>query len=450
MTSPEPAKEGFLALRNADLSEMSGAEWDFYYSALAPWLSHDDPEIRKQALERLSMAVLWAESSSHRRSRREDSVRTDIASARLDWMIQLIDLAHNAHNDVIPTFLDELRFKGHDEPFRSGLIPWLERLQKSPPTGVEPGVAEGTLVLMRHFEDEDPDAMAAFIALLDAPHAYVRACAARRIGTFVDSENAASIFALIGEKELSRPGVAGPFWSEWHGMRDAAPIDVVEWMMDLLERRHGSPPTDLPFNDIDFYLHELCDHSPATVQRMIDGNHLHLAVMTATETNGVVEGMEPILRKLGNNPDQSVSGPARFHLASYYRFLHPGATDGSIQHRPDWSPDADLFSFHWGKERHLWFVVIYPKLKDATFDDAQAWKLVDLLLPPDLRGHLVRHELDWPNSNPPKPFRLGNTVSSRFSSGANLTLTGHPESQSWTRIEIGGGQLRDRWKPFAA
>jgi hypothetical protein len=292
--------------------------------------------------------------------------------------------------------------------------------------------------------------MASFVALLDHPHDYVRACAARKIGGVVRGPESATRFALIGRKELERPGVAGPFWSEWHGMADHVPIDPAEWMMDLLERRKGAPPADLPFNDIDFYLHELCDQSPETVERMIRGGHLRLAAMTATETRGVVPGMESVLRRLADRPEPDVAGSARFHLASFYRFLHPAVTDGSIRRWPEWLPEADIFSFHWGENGALRFVVAYPKKIGDIFEDGPALKLVDRLLPADLRGELVRHGFDFPGDGEPRLYRLGDTVSRAFASGASVEFAGDPEARTWTRIVIHGGGLREPWRPFPA
>jgi hypothetical protein len=450
MTTRIPIDAEFTRLRNLDLSEIRGEAWDTHFAALAQWLRHADPEVRKQALERLGMGVLWSERSSLRWGKEDGVVYTHDPLARLAWLIAAVEAAHDVHSDVIPAFLGDLRYKGDDEPYRSALVPWLERLRDAPPSGVDPGVAEGTLVLMRWIDDEDPACMASFVALLDHPHAYVRACAARKIGGIVGGPESAPLFALIADKERGRPGVAGPFWSDWHGMRENVPVDPVEWMMDMLERRKGAPPADLPFNDIAFYLHELCDHSPETVERMIRGGYLGLAVMTATETNGVVRGMEPVLRQLADRPEPDIAGPARFHLASHYRFLHPAVADGSIRRWPDWSPETDIFSFHWGERRTLWFAVIYPKIEGKCFDDASASAMIDRLLPPDLRGEPVRHSLDFPRGGEVRPFRLGDTVHHKFASGAWYELSGDPDAKAWARITIHGGQLRDRWTVFAS
>jgi hypothetical protein len=450
MTTRGPINAEFARLRDVDLSMQRGAAWDMHFAALAPWLLNADQSIRKQALERLGMGVLWAESASLRWGKEDGVAYAHDSLARLAWLLREVEAAHDVHPDIIPAFLGDLRYKGHDEPFRSALVAWLGRMRDAPPPGVDAGVVEGTLVLMRRLDADDADDMTAFTELLDHPHGYVRACAARKLGDVVSGPEAAPMFALIAEKELPRPGVAGPFWTEWHGMRDDVPVDPVDWMMDLLERRQGAPPADLPFNDIAFYLHELCDHSPETVERMMRGGHLGLAVMTATETHGVVPGMEPLLMQLADRAEPELAGPAQFHLACHYRILHPGVADGAIRRWRDWSPEADLFSFHWGEQRLLWFIVVYPREDGGALDDASAWSLIDRLLPPHLRGELARHHLDWPNDGEPRAFRIGGALSWCFASGAHLSLSGDPDAKAWTRIEINGGPLRERWSAFVA
>jgi hypothetical protein len=52
---------------------------------------------------------------------------------------------------------------------------------------------------------------------------------------------------------------------------------------------------DMPANDIDFYVHELCSLSRDLMWRMMRGGHIELALMTATEMLERVEGVEPVI-----------------------------------------------------------------------------------------------------------------------------------------------------------
>ena len=91
-------------------------------------------------------------------------------------------------------------------------------------------------------------------------------------------------------------------------------------MMDLLERRQGPIPThdEMPFNDIAFYLHELCSTSPEMMQRMIDGGFIDLAFMTATEERRAVDGVKPILEQLARIDDPQIAAAAAYHLRAHY------------------------------------------------------------------------------------------------------------------------------------
>jgi hypothetical protein len=185
------------------------------------------------------------------------------------------------------------------------------------------------------------------------------------------------------------------------------------------------------------------------VLRMMKGGHFHIAINTATETLGTVPGMEPVLRQLADHADQHIRNRAQSHLAHYYKFLHPEAEKrGAIQRWQDWSSDADVFSFHHGEQRTLWFMVIYPRETDGQFTDTLAWSLIDKALPPDLRGEIDFHFLDFSKKPPPAPYRLGTQLMWSFASRANLEMHGDPDSKTWSRIDIGGAHLGSSWDPF--
>ncbi len=445
------AGQTFASLERTSLTDLRDAEWDAYYAAMAPWLESADADIRKRAINRLCTAVLWAEPRTVAQAHRDGATIPLDRTARIGWLLDCFDSAHAIHPDIIPLCLDHLRYQdaaGSSDP----VTRWLERLRASPPSGVDPGMIEGAILLKQPFDEDDTADVARVTALLDDPSSHVRACAARRLSAMQgDALDPAAMFALIKDKEIIRPGIAGPYWSEWHFCREHAPIDPIDWMMDILERRSGPEPTDMPFNGIDFYLHEICDHSPETVLRMITGGHVNLAIETATETLRAVPGMEPVLRQLADNPDQHARHRAQFHLAHHYRFLHPEAEErGAIRRWPDWSPHAEVFSFHHGEQRALWFMAIYPREAGGQFTDALAWSLIDQAVPPELRGAVDFHHLHFGRASAPAPYRLGDQVMWTFTSGANLELHGDPDGMMWSRIDIGGAHLGSRWNPFKA
>jgi hypothetical protein len=439
----------FASLEQTSLTDLRGAEWDAYYADMVPWLLDADADIRKRAINRLCTAVLWAEPNSVVRARNDGVTIPHDQIVRIGWLLDGFDAAHVIQPDIIPFCLDHLRHQNStstDDP----VMQWLERLRSSPPPSVDPGMIEGTILLRQPFDEDDPADVARLVALLDHRSNYVRACAARSMSVAEgDALDARSMFALIKEKEIIRPGIAGPYWTEWGFCRDYVPIDPIEWMMDILERRSGPEPEDMPFNGIDFYLHEICDHSPETVLRMMRGGHYNLAIETATETLGRVPGMEPVLRQLADHPEHHIRNRAQFHLAHHYRFLHPEAEErGAIRRWPDWSLHVDVFSFHHGEKRALWFIVIYPREIGGQFTDSFAWSLIDRAMPPELRGAVDFHHLHFDKEPLPTPYRLGNQLMWRFTSGASLEMQGDPDSKTWSRIDIGGAHLGSRWDPF--
>jgi hypothetical protein len=446
-------RQTFRALEQTSLTDLRGADWDAYYVAMTPWLLDPDADIRKRAVNRLHLAVFSAEGYAASEARRAlpkpAPWQPHDNSARTAWYLEMIEAAHASHRDVIPFALEHLRYGGGHAP-DDPVMRWLMRLRDAPPPGVDPGMIEGTILLRSPFDPDDPADVARLVALLDHPSDHVRACAARTMSALDGAAlDASDMFALISAKEIIRPGIAGAYWSEWSFCSEHVPVDPIAWMMNILERRSGPEPNDMPFNGIDFYLHEICDHAPEMVQRMIAGGHDELAIETATEMSDNVPGMEPVLRQLADHADSHIRRRAQFHLAHHYHVLHPEAeTSGMIRRWPDWSPDADLFSFHHGEHRALWFVRLYPRREDDRFDDALAWSLIDRVLPPDQRGEVVFHQFDFGKVPPPGPYRLGNVMMWRFSSGATVDLQGDPDSGLWARIAIGGFGAGDRWKPF--
>jgi hypothetical protein len=183
-----------------------------------------------------------------------------------------------------------------------------------------------------------------WIALLDAPSPYLRGVAAYLLGQSVDDDEldeavvakagalplptTRALRKLIGEKEIHRPGIAGPFYAPSHQAdpdNEAYSDTSALWMLDLLERRQGRVPSfnDMPFNDIDFYLHELCCDQPDMMRRVLNGGFTDLALMTATETWGKVDVVEPILEVLARDTNAQIAGAARASCAILRQMTPP-------------------------------------------------------------------------------------------------------------------------------
>jgi hypothetical protein len=311
--------DDYLKLRQTTLHLLTPAERIAFCSAVAAWLRHAESWIRADAAERLATAVFW---ESYRRDDPNAPHMTHYAH-RTAWLLGEIEAAQLSHADILPAFIRHLRYRSPSGPQLPIVLAWFDRLEGQPPPGFDTNLVVGTRLLLVE-PMEWSVAAPNWLALLDHPSDWVRGCAAVRLGGCDDDDTAPSrtdLFAIVGGKELLRPGIAGPFWSPSHADGGGSDTEtVILWMMDLLERRMGPPPPfeDMPSNDIDFFLHELCSFSPELVDRMLRGGFVELALMTATEIRGFVEGMRPRLETLAGNADAGVGAAASKHLELYY------------------------------------------------------------------------------------------------------------------------------------
>jgi hypothetical protein len=329
------ANSEFWDLRNAPLHLYGPEEWKTYDPAMAAWLMHSDPEIRKYAIERLCMATLqWDYARSDRAAQ-----KNQIVPARVDNLLGALETAQRQWPDVIPAFLRNLRWHGDDQHIAPRLLRWIETFGTWPHPPADNGLIHGSKLLLTRREPVTLERIQDWIALLDAPSPYLRGVAAYLLGQSVDDDEidealvakagalrlptTRALRKLIGEKEIHRPGIAGPFYAPSHQAdpdNEAYSDTSALWMLDLLERRQGKVPNfnDMPFNDIDFYLHELCCDRPDLMRRMLNGGFKDLALMTATEIWGKVDGVEPILELLARDINPTIAKAAHIHLERYY------------------------------------------------------------------------------------------------------------------------------------
>lgn len=431
------------SLLNAPLHIFQPEDWPSWYEGVSRLLEHDDAGMRAAAVERLSMAALWAEHFLPQSRSRTDDERRERAA----WLTALVDRAGRSHADVTLCFLDALRHKGDDKPFSKAITPWLRGLLDRQPADVPRDRIEGAIVLVGGIEPWD----GLLPPILDHPSAYVRACAAHWLGRTGHGQDGDGLFdprfiADLTARELARPGIAGPYWSAT-GLTpsdfDGSGFDPVDWMLGIIERRNGPEPGDMPFNGIDFHIHELAAGNPQAIGRLIDAGRADLVIMTATEIRDAVPAMEPLLCKLADDPDPRIAVPAQVHLAHYHGLIHPRADPQRIRPVPDWRDGARVFVIRHGEPgRFGEQAVVFPDGR-AAFDDAQARSVIDAALPPEARGDLARHYLDDPDAEP-APYRLGRDEMRSYVSGANVTLVGALDGPGWRRIDIAPGRMDAR------
>lgn len=311
--------DDFHSLVHAPLHTFDAEQWAAYYPAMAVYLRDPDRGRRERTVERLSTAALWSEWSGSIPRACTASQGRD----RVQWLVRQIEAADALHGDVLVMFLRCLRYDGHLDPVRTPLLEWLKALEASPRADLDPAWVTGARLLVEGAGEYEAARVVQWRALLDDRSDWVRGCAAYLLGGVVDDSDRDvdpmrdPMFALIGAKEIERPGIAGPFWSQRSYLPDAGEA-VALWMLDLLERRRGPAPQDIAFNDIEFHLHELCCFDPEQVQRMIGGGFFKLALMTATEMYEPVDGMGPVLETLARHEDADIAAAASRHWRRFY------------------------------------------------------------------------------------------------------------------------------------
>ncbi len=436
------------ALLRAPLHKFAPEDWPDWYARVAGLLQSDQADIRASAVERLCMAAFWAEHWPAQGKRTTDETKRQRAA----WLTGLIEEASRAHPDVIRLFLHQLRYQGDDAPFAEIILSWLRGLRDRQPAELPLDHIEGTIVL---FGGIEPWSGQGLPPILDHASDYVRACAAHRLGRAGHGESEdgsydAQFIAELTDKELARPGIAGPWWSATGtGLSDfdGLGFDPVDWMLGIIERRHGPEPEDMPFNGIDFHIHELAAGNPEAIRRLIAAGHTDIALMAATEIRDLVPAMTPLLCELAEHADARYALPAQIHLAHYHAVLHPRADPARIRHLPNWREGVDVFVIRYGEpDRFGYRAVIFPR-DETLLDDARAWALVDAALPPELRGDLARNPLARYDKEP-APYQLGRDELRSYASGANIKLVGAIEGQGWRRVELSPGRLQMRGEPW--
>jgi hypothetical protein len=313
-------------------------------------------------------------------------------------------------------------------------------------------------------DDSEPTS-AALLAYLDHDDTMVRAYAARALGRRhceADSEtelvpSLRELVALLTAKEIERPGIAGPFVSNWYdfGLADfasRADVDVEEWFCTILaNRRHPEPQTLPCSNGIDFFAHEIFGGREGYVRRLLAMGHEALAVAAATEVDEPIDDLEPVLAELADRPDAEVCRRACWHLAALYRHLHATGERRGFVARRALGDDAELFvnlaPRPAGDGADAYSAVAYPCRGDA-FDDAAAADCVEAMLPADVRDELVAYGMPG-DGGVPGPWVFGRTVNSRYRSGALVQLHGDVAARRWERIRVMQGPP-GTWRPMSS
>jgi hypothetical protein len=342
------------------------------------------------------------------------------------------------------------------------VLAWLETRASSPAHALAARIAylEG-----RSSPSSESIGFAQLVDVLDHPDALARAYAARALGRRYaedeaggDAPSLAEFVAFLTDKELARPGVAGPFLSNWydHGLgefEERAGVELTEWLCTILAHRQGAEPDLLPCsNGIDFFAHEQLAGNADALRRLIAMDRADLAVEAATEFDEPSEDLEPLLVELAAHADDEVSRIATWHLAAVYRHLHPaGAARGFVTRR-EFGERAEL----WVQRApdgdgglHAFAALAFPRAASSlggAFDEAEATAILDALMPEAMRGALLPFGLAGDGGKPGR-WVHGGAAHARYASGALVEFTGDVGAGAWSRLRILWKGAPGAWNP---
>ena len=442
-------------IRQTEFHTVAGDEWDAVFDKLLILLGADSPEIVDAALERAATAI-WAEKyiPNH-----DPTARRDMSRIRLIAVFARLE----QRADVVGRMLGFASHAGSmadDDEFRTCFLEWVDSFQ--PPTEAVGEWDDAALTIRMElgiFGDDWKSASPHLTDFLDHSSLRVRACAAAALGELMTGEpvehaRLGELLRDIHDREIERPGIAGPFYGGICDHLEELPGDgrasVKAWMLSIIENRKAPEPQipGIRFIGIDFHAHELFADDPDGVRELIRIGRADIAVAAAGDKNEIIDGMKEVLIELGNSDDEEVCRLASWHLAYKYRTLHPQGRERGFVSAIPLSGGEELFlNGHPESPRYPYAAILYPPVgRSFTSDEAQHW--INRLLPEGFRGQtgpffpVVR-----PGYNLDGGQISSNKVHFRWACGALGFLKGDVSARRWDSLTIIWHGEKETWAP---
>ncbi len=428
--------------------------WDRLFAVLVRGLGGEDAAVRDLS-DHYARIVMGAEYGPPYDDATEDHRMTSVRRRTAQLLPALTALVHSGTTSLLRAIDDQVHVEGLADCGPQAIVEeWISALAGGSPLELAARIAylDGRAAWQRPGES--------LIGFLDHDDDMVRAYAARALGNrYCDSETVLSpplpqFVALLTAKEIERPGIAGPFFSNWYGfgMEDfveRAGVQVEDWFCTILaERRHPEPETLPCSNGIDFFAHEVFGGRAGYVRRLLEMGHRELALEAATEIDHYVEDMEPILVELADSADPEICRRASWHLAYHYRRLHPAGEARGFVVRRALPGDAELFINVVrppAGPHYAYSAMIVPPIGE-TFDEAAAATMLEIVVPQSMRGDLLPYGLPGDGGRPGL-YKDGQGVSARYACGALLQYRGDVDTQRWTSIRVIWHGTAGAWRP---
>lgn len=437
------------------LHEVAAEEWNAIFDKLLELLEADDPKIVDMALKRAATAI-WVEQygpgSDLNTNRDKSPIRLAAVLARLEQRADIMDR--------LPGFVARAGPITGDDNLRAIFLGWIDGFQPPPDNAEEWDETALTIrVRLGVFGDNWETASPHLINLLDHSSVQVRACAAAALGRLImgDSTKHATLGALlrdIHDREIERPGLAGPFYEAIYHHLDELPGDgrasIKAWMLSILENRKAPEPPLLGFhfNGIDFHAHELFAGDPEGVRELIRIGRNDIAVAAAGDKNEIIEGMKEVLIELGNSDAAEICRLASWHLAYNYRTLHPhGREQGFVSTIPLSGGEELFLNGQPESPNYPYAAILYPPVgRSFTSDEARHW--IDRLLPSGFRGPADSFfPKGWPGETFAGGQVSGNKVHFSWACGAVGSLKGDIPTGQWDSLTLIWHGKDETWAP---
>ncbi len=415
-----------------DLAEVHPAEdWQGFFDDGIKLLEHPESEIKQYAIERMQKG-LWSEKSQRYR---EPGFIPAPAERRL---VPILDsIARQAERDH--QLLLFTRWSSLTDEQSEVFASWLKEAEDK--AVFAPDTCVIASIHTKLFNSDDwLDAQSFLSKYFDDKNDLLRAAAAAAFGEmYADgADNMPALDALMEQvkaAEIARPGFAGPFIGELlmdvsdGGEIEGSGVKLTDWLLEIIAKRQSNEPVVPFYNGIDFHAHEVLSGNPDAVRKLIDYGAEHVALMTATEINQPITGMDEHLKLLANSSDQLVARIAAWHLANNYRYLHPeGLRRGYVKVAE--REGVEIFVVYAPEEYQdrPFATTIYPQSEYLT--DAIAWQWIDKLIPPEVRPSMADNQ--WPYQSPNINAEYAMYVYGAFI----VNLYGDTANKKWDRVWV--------------
>ncbi len=274
---------------------------------------------------------------------------------------------------------------------------------------------------------------------LDHLNPIVRASAAVALANLYDDEIPGLPPILetlddIKQREIDRPGVAGPFWSlakkpfEKIQEKENLQFDELVWLLEIIEKRNGEEPEFSCLLWVDFLAYDLAANNVDALRRLFKADSREMAIELASAFDEFTDEFREILVEMGTSENYNYCSSGSCLLAYNYGELHPeGVRRGIVKEYI--MEDAKIFWIEGGDDPPVCSAVIWPR--EGQLHDLLAWKWIDRLLPPDDRNSL------WDPQ-----WQTYDSVAFGYSD-QKVTLHGNLKDKLWDRVIVAKPTRKD-------